>query len=243
MLRALHTLFVFIWLMIKHHPLYLRLKKAAPEERMEKSMQAVVSVGQQTIAATGSRVIYHGVENLPEEPAYIVANHQSVFDVFVLLAEMDRTSAFIAKDSLGKVPLLHLWLESIGCLYLDREDARQAVKVMRQAANQMKDYQMNMIVFPEGTRSKGGPMHPFKKGSLKPAFMAKVPVVPVYIDGTAGIYEGNKGLCVKPTEVHVYFGEPIPTKDLDRSGENELSERIGEIITSLKKPDGEVKKA
>lgn len=239
MFRALYTLFVFIGQLIRHIAMGRKLGKLPPQERMDQSLRTIVKVGERTIQATGSRVIYHGVENIPDEPVYIAANHQSVFDVFVLLAEMDRPSAFIAKKSLAKVPLLHKWLELLGCLYLDREDARQAVKVMRQAANQMTEYKMNMIVFPEGTRSRGGELHPFKKGSLKPAFMAKVPVLPAFIDGTAGIFEGNRGLCVKPTEVHVYFGQPIPTKDMDRQAENELAEQIGGIITALREPAGQ----
>ena len=51
---------------------------------------------------------------------------------------------------------------------------------------------INMVIFPEGTRSKGAPVGEFKAGSFKLATKSKAPIVPVTIDGTYKVMEGNK---------------------------------------------------
>lgn len=234
MLNALRVLFHFIGLLIRYFIKGIRVSKLPVEERREQGLKYVQIIGNRTLDSTRARVVYHGLENLPEDRSfYIIANHQSYFDIPTIMRVMDRPTAFIAKNSLSKVPLLHRWLENLGCLYLDRDDARQAVTIMKQAAEQMEQG-MNMVIFPEGTRSKGKQTHEFRRGSLKPAFLAKVPIVPVMLDGTANIFEANPGFAVRPAEVHVYVGRPIETAEMSRTEQKELSGVIGEIIFKQK---------
>ena len=86
-----------------------------------------------------------------------------------------------------------------------------------------------MVVFPEGTRSKGEQMGEFKAGSFKLATKAKVPIIPVTIDGSYKIMEGNKyRIC--PAKVNVYVHKPIETK---------LPELVQKIIQEGKQKKGE----
>ena len=88
----------------------------------------------------------------------------------------------------------------------------------------------SMMIFPEGTRSLDGKPLPFKKGSLKLAIKAKVPIVPVTIDAAFTSFEKNKKF--KPSTVKVTFGKPIETEDLTKDEEKNLAEVIRKIIIS-----------
>ena len=80
------------------------------------------------IRRTGSSVKVHGKVSLAEgQGALFVGNHQGAFDIPLLIAFMGHPIAFIAKVELRKVPLVGAWMEHIGCLFLDRDDRRQAV--------------------------------------------------------------------------------------------------------------------
>ena len=185
------------------------------------------------IDSTGSRVIYHGLENLPEEKGVLfVSNHQSIFDIPVLMQVMEAPTGFIAKKELKKAPGIGLWIRMIGGLFMDRSDLRQSMEVILKAGDLMKQG-LNMAIYPEGTRAKGEGHNPFKAGSLKPASIAKTAVVPVYVDGTRKIFEGNKGFNITPNEVHAYFGKPISLKDMSRAEQKELAANIENIVFDL----------
>ncbi len=183
--------------------------------------------------ASGARVVYHGLENLPEEKGVLfVSNHQSIFDVPVLMQVMEAPTAFIAKKELKKAPGISLWVRMIGGLFMDRSDLRQSMEVILKAGDLMKQG-LNMAIYPEGTRSRSDAHNPFKAGSLKPATIAKTAVVPVFVDGTHRIFESNKGLSIEPAEVHAYFGKPIYMKDMSRAEQKELAANIENIVFDL----------
>ena len=184
--------------------------------------------------ATGSRIIYHGLENLPEKPgALYVSNHQSLFDIVVILAVMEYPTAFVNKKELEKTIFVGQLMHNIGCVWMDRNDLRQSLEAIKQASERLREG-LNMVIFPEGTRSKNGQMGEFKKGSLKAATMAGAPVVPVRITSSIrDILENNKGIKIVPQEVHVYFGEPIDVASMTRKEQKELAENIQSIVAEL----------
>lgn len=91
---------------------------------------------------------------------------------------IEKPKAFIAKIELLKLPLLRTWMIHLKCVFMDRSDIRQSLKVINQAADHLKEG-YSMIIFPEGTRSKNETFGEFKPGSLKLALKAGVPIVPV----------------------------------------------------------------
>ena len=88
-------------------------------------------------------------------------------------------------------------------------------------------------VFPEGTRSKDGKIHEFKKGSGKIATKPKVPIVPFVIKGTSACFEDNKKFI--PGRIDIIFGEPIETENLTRDEEKNITEIVYEKVISLEK--------
>ncbi|MBU5483852.1 1-acyl-sn-glycerol-3-phosphate acyltransferase [Clostridium sp. MSJ-11] len=178
---------------------------------------------------SGVKINVKGMENLPKEGALYVANHQSLFDVPVLLSATRVPMGFIAKKELESKMIISDWMKAIHCIFMDRENVRESLKSINQGAEILKNG-YSLAIFPEGTRTKTGELLEFKKGSMKLGTKAGVPIVPITIDGTYKIREGNKNKRIKGAEVSVVIHNPINTKELDKESLNNLSEIVKEII-------------
>jgi 1-acyl-sn-glycerol-3-phosphate acyltransferase len=123
-----------------------------------------------------------GMENLPSCGAVLVANHQSIVDIPMLLSAFPRPVRFLAKRELGEIPLFGKAMAAAGNLFIDRDDPKAAVRVLREAGERLRDGRF-VVVFPEGTRSGDGSIGEFRPGAFHLAQKSGAPVVPVYIDG------------------------------------------------------------
>lgn len=168
-----------------------------------------------------------GKENIPDVPCCYIGNHTSILDIPLLIDSVGKCMGFVAKKEMVKAPILGYWMKKYNCVPLDRENAREAIKAIRQGADNIKNG-YSMAIFPEGTRSKDGKLGEFKKGSLKLATMAKAPVVPVSINGAYRAYEIDRKF--KPIDITVTFGEPIYTDKLSREEEKQLMEKVREEV-------------
>ena len=105
---------------------------------------------------SGAKVNVYGIENLPEDKNILfVSNHQSNFDILLLLAYLPVPKAFVAKVELEKLPFINQWMKRIHCLFMDRNDIKQSAQIIIEGIKQLKSG-INMVIFPEGTRSKTG---------------------------------------------------------------------------------------
>jgi 1-acyl-sn-glycerol-3-phosphate acyltransferase len=179
---------------------------------------------------TGAKVTVNGTENIPDGAVLFVSNHQSAFDIALFMALIRKPKGFVAKVESRKVPLVTPWMEYMDCLFIDRDDMRQMAQTVVDGIKVLKNGH-SLVIFPEGTRSKGGPVIEFKAGSFKLATKAKVPVVPVTIDGTFKIMEANKNR-IKPADVTITIHSPIETAEMTRDEQTELPEKTRQIIIS-----------
>lgn len=211
-----------------------QIKKLPSPEREQASYPYAREIVDGLMTPIGARVVYHGVENIPEDRAtFFIANHQSALDPFLVYPVMDRASGVVAKKELAKIPFGTLWMKNMGCLFIDRDDVRQSLEVIKETAEKLK-MGINMLIFPEGTRSRGGEEHEFKKGSLKPAFMVGAPIVPIYIDGSYKLLEINGKFKFTPAQVDIYFGEAIETEGMSKADQKELAASMKELILKQK---------
>lgn len=171
-----------------------------------------------------------GTENIPtDRPVLFVANHRSLLDIVLCLSLIPVPVGFIAKIELEKIPLLRMQMRDINCLFLDRKDNKQGLKVILKAIEQVKGGQ-SMFVFPEGTRSKEeGTILPFHAGSFKIATKPKVPVVPITIVGMGDILEDHFP-HMKRVPVAIRFDEPIETASMGREEIRDLPDRVRGLI-------------
>ncbi len=183
-----------------------------------------------------------GKENIPREDGFVfISNHQGYADIIVLLKVMEgRQVGFIAKENLQKVPYFGKWISAIRGVYIKRGDAREALKSIQAGVNHIKEG-FNLVIFPEGTRSRRPEMGEFKPGSFKLATKAKVPIVPVAINGTRHFFE-DRGIFTNGVVIDVKVLPAIDTKSLDRQElaniphqvENNIRETLAELVDKEK---------
>lgn len=133
-------------------------------------------------AIKGGRVTIdvHGQENIPEENGFMFfPNHQGLFDVLSIMAACPRPFSVVMKKEIQNIPFLKQVFACMKAYAIDRDDVKQAMKVIIQVTKEVKEGR-NYLIFAEGTRTKDpNHVHEFKGGSFKSAMKAKCPVVPV----------------------------------------------------------------
>lgn len=171
----------------------------------------------------GVKLTVKGEENVPKDEAVLyVCNHKSYFDIIITYSRCPRLTGYISKDTLGKVPLLNIWMKRLYCLFLDRKDIKQGLKTILTGIDYVKQG-VSMCIFPEGTRNTSeNLLLPFKAGSFKIAEKTGCSIVPMAITGSADILE-NHFPKVKPTHVVLQYGKPIHTKDLSKDEQKHLA--------------------
>ncbi len=226
--------FIYFWLyLIAIQPALIKVNRleelgeTAEHDRL--TNETAKKWAQALVKLAGVTVEIKGEENIPTEGSVLfVSNHQGNFDIPILLGYIDKPKAFIAKIELLKLPLIRTWMTHLKCVFMDRSDIRQSLKVINQAASHLKEG-YSMVIFPEGTRSKSESLGEFKPGSLKLALKAGVPIVPIAIRGSYKIMEQN-GFIIKPAHVEITILEPIATAGLTKDQASELPERVRKII-------------
>lgn len=178
----------------------------------------------------GIQVLIKGKENLPEGNALYVMNHQSNLDPLVLLAFFPRKVSYVAKKEIEKFPIVASWMHKMECLFMDREDVRQSLGVIKQAQNCL-ERGLDMGIFPEGTRSLDGQLLPFKAGSIKMAIKAKKQIVPVAIQGTMNIMKKGS-LLLSPQKVIITI---LPSFSAEKVSTGDSNQLISELEESIKK--------
>lgn len=191
---------------------------------------------------SGTKLTVIGREKIPRDTAVLfVGNHQSYFDVILAYSLMVGPTAFIAKDSFKKAPLLSWNMRFLKCLFIDRENLRQGVRTIMDAADMAKEG-TSIFIFPEGTRNKSDDelnLGPFHDGSFKVAQRGKVPIVPVSFNNTASIFE-KQFPKIRSAKVVVEFGDPVAWDDLDKNTQKHVGAHFRQVIIDMMKKNREL---
>ena len=175
----------------------------------------------------------HGTGNLPEDgPVVFISNHQGFADVLPFMYNVPFQVGYIAKSEIKKVPHFAKWIERVRGIYIDRGDVRSSLRTISEGAEYLKQG-FSMVIFPEGTRSKGEghPLGEFHHGRFKLATKAKVPLIPVTINGTYKLFE-DPGVVQKHQSFDVTFHPAIDVASMDRQEQADLPEKVRDIIAS-----------
>lgn len=113
------------------------------------------------------------------QPSVVIANHQSNLDLFVHGGVIPKRTVSVGKKSLKYLPLFGqvYWLS--GNIMIDRSKSRESINTMAETTEALKHKNTSIWVFPEGTRSNGNLLLPFKKGAFHMAQQAGAPIVPI----------------------------------------------------------------
>lgn len=225
----------FILGLILTFPKLRKVKKLEKQGRTAEKAQLVHKTTSKwalsQIKMSGAQVSVYGQENIPSERAVLfVSNHQGNFDVALFMACIDKPKGYMAKIEMKKVPLLRTWMEYMHCVFMDRGKPRKSIAAIAKGIDILKSG-YSLVIFPEGTRSKGNKIGEFKAGSFKLATKSGVPIVPVTISGSYRLMEANGGK-VKPAEVKMFIHPLVETANLSKEEEDTLPVRVKTVIES-----------
>lgn len=178
------------------------------------------------LAASGVRVRSTFAAPLERRRSRIyIANHQSMFDIPLVIATVPGQMRFAAKRSLFRIPVFGWAIRAGGLIPVDPgSDRRQATATMS-ALQERLDAGLSVLLFPEGSRSLDGLVHPFERGAFLLALRSGAPIVPVGIRGTLRVQpRGKKSIHGGPVEIH--YGEPVAPAEY---GVRRRAELIAEV--------------
>ena len=174
-----------------------------------------------------TRIEVKGLENLPKnKPAILAPNHQSAADILILLAGIPQHLRFAVKKELFYIPIFGWYLKMSGYFSIDREVVLSAYRTLEKIIEILKAGD-NVLIFPEGTRSRDGSLGRFKRGSLLAALKSGAPIVPIAISGSFNIIPRGTWL-IHPSRVKLTIGQPIYIHS-----ETEYDQKVAEVREAI----------
>jgi 1-acyl-sn-glycerol-3-phosphate acyltransferase len=183
------------------------------------------------LALAGIRYRVIGRENVPATAVVFCSNHESNVDPPVLFEALHRRLHILYKAELHKFPIMGTVFDVGGFIPIERTDRERAMQSIARGSESLMAGN-SFLIFPEGTRSRGGGLLPFKKGGFIMAIGAQAPVVPVAISGgRAAMRKGSP--IVRPVHVTVRIGQPIPTRGLTLDDRDTLIAHVRDEVQKL----------
>lgn len=172
-------------------------------------------------------------------PVVYICNHQNSYDIFTVANAVLPNTVSVGKKSLKWIPFFGQMYWLTGNILIDRKNTSKAINTIALTAKKIKEKQLSVWLFPEGTRSNGRGLLPFKTGAFRTAIQADVPVVPICasnIHGSINLNRWNNGKMI------IEMLEPVDLSDVGkdniRSVVNEVRDNMATKIAEL---DHEVK--
>lgn len=212
---------------------FINLLRYAVSETIseEKKYQLIRLIGTRACLKGNVAVHGYGMENLPAGSGYLMyPNHQGLFDVIGLVYLNPTPFGVVIKKEAYKIFLLRKMIQTMGGLFMDREDPKQGLQVINEMAKQVKEGR-NFLIFPEGTRSKNGNrLGEFKSGSFKAATKAKCPIVPIAIIDSHLPFDTNS---IQKVDVQIHILPPILYEEYQGMKTFEIAAMVKERIEKV----------
>ena len=177
-----------------------------------------------------TKIVTSGTEKIPADGRFMmVCNHIHALDPGILLRVFpDKQLAFISKMENLKLPIVGPLMGKILCQSMDRDNDRQALKVILKCISILKEDKASIGVFPEGYTSKDCRLQPFRNGAFKIAQKAQVPIVVCTLQGTREIL--HNFIRFRSTTVQLHLVEVIQPEELAGKSTAEIGGRVHEIM-------------
>lgn len=180
----------------------------------------------------GMKIQIHGRKELKKQPPSIyVANHSSPLDIPIMFMSTPVPGYFVAKKELKKIPVFGWYMQLAGMIFIDRGNREKAIQSMRKAGERIKKG-FSVIAFPEGTRSRDGKVHLFKRGSFMLSQETGIPIVPVGISGAYACMPANS-IHGKPGVISVTLGTPILPEEFKGERSEDFANSVQEKVIHL----------
>lgn len=238
MRSILAVLFVIVFFLIGFVYLGIEwiLHKINPYKSDMRQLRVVQWAFRCVLFISGVKLEVHGEENVPkDETVLYIGNHRSIFDVIITYARCPRLTGYISKRSINKVPFLRIFMKRLHCLFLDRDDKKEGLRIILEAIDHIKNG-ISICVFPEGTRNKNSDdptsILEFKEGTFKIASKTGCPIVPMAMTHTNEILEDHMP-WIKRTKVILTYGTPVNPKDLSLEDQKKMGAYFQKEIQNM----------
>ncbi len=159
-----------------------------------------------------------GQEHIVPGQSYVfVANHQSMFDVWLVYGWLPVIFKWLMKAELRKVPFVGTGCKAAGHIFIDRRSTKAAMESLKEVEKQLVNG-VCTVIFPEGTRSLNGEVGRFKRGAFQIAWDLGLPIIPLSLDGCYEVLPKGKPFVYR-APVHMHIGEPIDLKQFSDPNE------------------------
>ncbi|MEZ8465563.1 1-acylglycerol-3-phosphate O-acyltransferase [Vibrio splendidus] len=176
----------------------------------------------------GVKLVQRGLDNAPtSEKSVYISNHQSILDFVTDPGMLRPRTVSLGKRDLLYVPFFGLLYWITGNIMINREDKSKARDTIKQVAEAIHQRDLSVWVYPEGTRSKGRGLLPFKTGAFRMAIEAGVPITPMCTSTTHNKIDLNR---VNNGVVITEMLEPIDVTGYKISDARELANRCHAIM-------------
>lgn len=164
-----------------------------------------------------------GREHIPDGKVILAANHRSFLDPFIIGTCVRRPIYFVAKQELFKNRFFGWFLNCMGAFPIrrgesDAESLATALALLERGEA--------VVIFPEGTRQRSGPLRRPRRGVGRLALESGAPVVPIAIKGTE---RARRGWRIHPVRVDLRCGRPLAYLRVERASEDLAAEVTARI--------------
>jgi 1-acyl-sn-glycerol-3-phosphate acyltransferase len=171
-----------------------------------------------------------GTENVPlSGPVILASNHASYLDPPLVGCALPREINYLARASLFRFPVVGAVLRSWNAVPVERDGG--GARGLRTILDRLLEGG-GIILFPEGTRSHDGRLHPGRSGIGLTVIKSEAPVVPVRVFGTYEAY-GRHMKFPRPKRIGVVYGRPINFSALRAEAKTCGKDRLKQIYQEV----------
>jgi 1-acyl-sn-glycerol-3-phosphate acyltransferase len=163
----------------------------------------------------------------PRRPYVAVSNHESYADIF-LISHLPWEMKWMSKETMFRIPCMGWMMRMAGDIRVVRGERSSAIEALAAARDRIGK-RVSVMIFPEGTRSRGGGLLPFKDGAFRVAIETGAPILPLVVAGTRrAMAKGS--FRFQRAHARVKVLDPIETTGLTIDDVGTLRDRVRSII-------------
>jgi 1-acyl-sn-glycerol-3-phosphate acyltransferase len=193
-----------------------------------KNVKVICQLLSYGLTILGVKIIVNNKErlNLPG-PFIYLSNHQDNFDIFPGSYLIPKNTVSIGKRSIKFIPFFGQFYWLSGNILIDRSNKKNAFTTLDATVKKIRDQNLSVWIMPEGTRSKGRGLLPFKKGPFVTAIKAQIPIMPIVISSYVGKLYFNRWHAGTIT---VDILPPIITQNKNIAEAGNLKDQVFELM-------------
>jgi 1-acyl-sn-glycerol-3-phosphate acyltransferase len=166
----------------------------------------------------------------PRHPYVVVSNHQSLADI-PLISNLPWEMKWMGKVELFRLPIIGWMMHLAGDISVDRKNPRSGAQALIKAQRYLEK-RCSVMIFPEGTRTLDGRVRPFSDGAFHLAIRAKVPVLPLVVDGSRDCIPKHSWKFGKPSDIDLKVLPPIDTSSMTMADVASLRDQVRRAIVT-----------